>query len=84
MPSFINDDDETWRAYNAFYRQTVKTLMFFFQKRYKDNFLERSHAKNIKCQKCAGMGLNGFILKKINEYWNIKKKNPGSRLGYAC
>ena len=22
---------------------------------------------NIKCQKCAGMGLNGFILKKINE-----------------
>ena len=25
------------------------------------------HDGNIKCQKCAGMGLNGFIFKRINE-----------------
>ena len=35
-----------------------------------DNWQQEPHSayrKNIKCQKCAGMGLNGFILKKINE-----------------
>ena len=38
-----------------------------------------------KCQKCAGMGLKGFISKKINENWNIrKKKNPWSRLSLDC
>ena len=43
---------------------------------------------NIKYQKCAGMGLNGFTLKKINENENMKiwkwKKNPASRLEVAC
>ena len=32
-------------------------------------------------QKCAGMGLNGLIIQKINENWNDReKKNPGSGL----
>ena len=29
---------------------------------------------NIKCQKCAGMGINGFTFKKINENENIIEK----------
>ena len=36
---------------------------------------------NIMYQKCAGMGLNGLIIQKINENWNDReKKNPGSGL----
>ena len=43
-----------------------------------------TYSKNIKCQKCGGMGLNGFMFKKINGNENIKaKKNPRSRLGFA-
>ena len=26
-----------------------------------------AYSLNIKCQKCAGIGLNGFIIKKINK-----------------
>ena len=29
----------------------------------------------VKCQKWAGMGFNGFIFQKRNEYQNIKEKN---------
>ena len=34
-----------------------------------------AYSSNIKCQKCAGMGLNGFIFKKINKNYaeNMKK-----------
>ena len=37
-------------------------------------------------EKCAGIGLNGFIFKKVNKkyYINEKKKDPGSRLGFVC
>ena len=45
-----------------------------------------TYSWNIKWQKCARMGLNGFIFKKINENLKIKtkKKNHGSRLEVAC
>ena len=47
--------------------------------------LHTTYSWNIKWQKCAGMGLSGFIFKKINENENIKtKKNPGSCLGVSC
>ena len=36
--------------------------------------LHTTYSWNIKLQKCAGMGLNGFIFKKINENENIKTK----------
>ena len=36
--------------------------------------LHTTYSWNIKWQKCAGMGLNGFILKRINENENIKMK----------
>ena len=45
-----------------------------------------TYSWNIKWQKCAGMGLNGFIFENMN--WNVKmkkKKNHlGSRLEVAC
>ena len=38
-----------------------------------------STVPNNKCQKCAGMGFNGFLFKKINKKKNIKeKKIPGA------
>jgi hypothetical protein len=41
--------------------------------------------KRITHPTCAGMGLNGFIFRKIIKNKNIReKKNPGSRLGFAC
>ena len=41
------------------------------------------HPTYNKCQKCAGMGLNGFIFEKTNKIKILKRrKNPGSRLGF--
>ena len=40
--------------------------------RRKTNYVHTTHIWNIKWQKYAGMGLNGFIFKKINKNWNIK------------
>ena len=37
------------------------------------------YKKNINYEKCAGIGLNGFILKKIL----MRKNGPESRLGFA-
>ena len=34
---------------------------------YNTNALHTTYSWNIKWQKCAGIGLNGFIFKKINE-----------------
>ena len=51
-------------------------------------FVESTHTtyrKNNNHEKCAGIGLNGFISKNINEKYYIKvKKEPGSRLEVAC
>ena len=33
-----------------------------------------AYSWNNKCQKCAGMGLNGFIFRKINKKYNTKEK----------
>ena len=44
-----------------------------------------TYRKNIKNEKCAGIGLNGFIFQKINKKYCInEKKDPGSSLGFAC
>ena len=42
-----------------------------------------TYSWNIKWQKCVGMGLNGFISRKINQNQNTKK-NPGSCLEVSC
>ena len=47
--------------------------------------IHSAYRQNNNIEKCAGIGLNGLILKKINENENIKmKKNPGSSLEVAC
>ena len=40
--------------------------------------LHSSYKQNNNPEKCAGMGLNGFISKKLNkDYYVNEKKNPG-------
>ena len=34
----------------------------------RDNWKHIAYRKNTKCQKCAGMGLNDFILKEMKKY----------------
>ena len=47
--------------------------------------MHSTYRKNNNHEKWVGIGLNGFIFKKINENYCIKeKKDPGSRLGIAC
>jgi hypothetical protein len=44
-----------------------------------------TYRKNNNHEKCEGIGLNGFIFKQINKKYCInEKKDPGSRLGFAC
>ena len=44
-----------------------------------------TYSWNIKWQKCAHMGLNGFVLKKQIKIKTLKRKKiPGSRLEVAC
>ena len=43
-----------------------------------------TYSWNIKRQKCAGMGLNGFIFKKINENENIKMKKKSREPFRSC
>ena len=40
-------------------------LSFFNTKSYAADYVHRAYRYNIKCQKCAGMGLNDFIFQKI-------------------
>ena len=41
--------------------------------------------QNNNHEKCAGIGFNGFIFKKTDKKcYNNEKKNPESRLGFAC
>ena len=45
-----------------------------------------TYSWNIKWKKWTGMGLNGFIFKKVNvmKMKTLKQKNTGSRLEVAC
>jgi hypothetical protein len=38
------------------------------------------------CQKCGGLGLNGFTFKKFKRKKGLinERKNPGGCLGFAC
>ena len=46
--------------------------------------LHTTYKQNNNHEKCAGIGLNGFIFKWINKkYYINEKKNPGSHLGFA-
>ena len=66
--------------------ETYIQLMHQLQKELSQYYsIHTTYSWNIKWQKCAGMGINGFIFKKINGNENIKTiKNPGSRLEVAC
>ena len=55
-------------------RRNKQRRFFYLLK--KCGIVHTTYSWNIKWQKCAGMGLDGFIFRKINE----NEKNPGSHL----
>ena len=48
------------------------------------SFRHTTHSLNIKWQKCAGMGLNGFIFKKIDKNWRVRMKKKSWELFRRC
>ena len=46
---------------------SIKSGWNWILHRNKIEILHTTYSWNIKWQKCAGMGLNGFIFKKVNE-----------------
>ena len=74
---------------------TFVSFVFFLKRKQKNTWkmnefeyktvAERSHTtyrKNINLEKCAGLGLNGFIPKKINT--KKREEDPASSYDVAC